>query len=174
MQPVAAAYRLTASDTPTTVATTLAGAITGASASGAVLTLPTSLNAAATVVADTTALREMRRQEQGVRVSIWAPTPAVRDALASACDLAMASLTDAHGNITEFIPLQLGDSVRVRYRSTFTDDKPGKAHVWRRDICYLTEYPTTVAQAFPLMLFGGGKLTVGANPAVQYGDPQPV
>ena len=166
--PRAYAVRLGANDTPSTVAAALAAKISGSSAVGAVLTIPTAFVIQATVAADTTAMREVRRQEQGVRVSVWTPTPDARDALAGAVDLALANMLDSNGEPSEFLALPDGSAVRVRYRRNFTDDKPGKDHLWTRQLCYTAEYGTTAVQAFPLMLFGGGLL----NPA-QYGTIPP-
>ena len=172
--PNAYAYRLTAPDTPATVAAALAALVPGATAVGAILTIPTSFPVQVAIGADSNGLQEVRRQEQGVRVSIWAPTPAVRDTLASAADLAFAALTDANGNRTEFAILPAGDTARIRYRSSFSDDKPGKAHVWRRDLCYTAEYGTTVLQAFPQCLFFGGTINKSLGGAATFGaTPHP-
>ena len=148
------AFRLSAADTPSSVAAGLAALISGASASGAILTLPTDIGTRAAVAMDTTAMRETRRQEQGIRVSIWAPTPAVRDALSAAADLALANMLDAYGNPTEFMPLSDGTRARVQYRGVFVNDKPSIDIVWRRDMRYSVEYATTAVEVQPLMLFG--------------------
>lgn len=157
-------YRLLSTDTPITVAAALAGQVAGTSTAGAVLTLPTNTTVTARVVADTNALREVRRQEQGVRVSIWAPTPWARDAVAGLVDQTFAGMVNVNGETTEFLTLANGETARVRYRSTFTDDKPSKDHEWRLDMCFTIEYATTVAQAQPLMLLGGIGLAVARGP----------
>lgn len=150
--PIAYAYRLAASDTPSTVAAGFAALIPGASASGAVLTCPGP--AQALVVADQPALMEVRRQVQGVAVTCWCPTPDARDAVGRAVDGGLAGLMDGNGNPTEFFALADGTAGRLRYVGSVTDDAPAQANLWRRDLRYSVEYPTTLAQAQPEMLFG--------------------
>ena len=158
------AYRLTASDTPATVAAAIAAMIPGASATGAVLTIsPAGATAiSATVVADSTALRNVRQQVQRFRVSCWAPNALARDVLAGLADTAFAGMTAENGEVTEFITLPSGETARVMYANTAPNDVPGKSRVWRRDVCFAVEYETTVAQAQPGMLFGTPNITANA------------
>ena len=74
-------YSVPATADPATLAAALAAAVPGATASGAVLTMPAS-GFVVRVGGPITEEREVRRQLQGVRVILWCPTPAVRDAAA--------------------------------------------------------------------------------------------
>lgn len=176
------AYRLTGGDTPPNVAAGLAAMITGASAVGAVLTLPTAYTVNAVVAADTVALREVRRQVQGFRVSCWCPTPAVRDTVAGLADQAFAAMADGFGNPSEFMTLPAGDTARVQYASTITIDRTATDRLWRRDIRLSAEYGTTVAQTQPLAVFaslgigialGGHTLAQGADATATAGPTTP-
>ena len=176
------AYRVLGGDTPSTVASALAAMIAGASAVGAVLTLPTPYTVNAIVAADTTALRELRRQVQGFRVSCWCSTPIIRDTVAALADQAFAALVDSRGNPTEFITLPAGDTARVQYASTITVDRTATDRLWRRDIRLSVEYGTTVAQTQPLAVFaslgigialGGHALAAGADAVVTAGPQTP-
>jgi hypothetical protein len=168
--PQAYAYRLVSTDTLATAASGLAAAIPGAASSGAVVTLPTSaVNAAAMVVSDQTASIELRRQQQGFRISCFCPSPLARDAVAGAVDAAFALLLDDAGHPTQFITTADGTKARVQYRATYVNDAAGKERVWRRDLCYTVEYPTILSQLQPSVMFanadilaGGGLLRVGA------------
>lgn len=143
------AYRCTASDTPASIAATLAASIAGASASGAALTVAGD-GILARVVCDQAASMEIRRQEQGFRVSCWAPTPQAREIIAGAIDAALAD--------TPWLALADGSLGRLVYRTTETNDLPGKDRLWRRDLCYTIEYPTLLSETQPVMLFPGATL----------------
>lgn len=145
-----ALYRLKATDTPSTVAAVLAGLMggQGATVSGATVTFPTA--AAGKIVArtaqDAISMLEVRRQEQSFRITVWAPTPAIRDLIGSAVDnlLAIArSVSFPDGTASSIITA----------RGTSVDDVPEKASLWRRDFRYAIEYPTVQTQVFTPVLF---------------------
>jgi hypothetical protein len=150
-----------AGDTLSAIAARLAGKITGASAAGAAITMPSRLNLAAATTTPQAVATEVRRQDQGFRVSCWCPNPAQRDTTAGLIDNAIAAMRDANGNFTRFMPIRTGETGWTRYLRTYVDDKPTKAGVWRRDLLYQIEYGTTLIESNPLMLFGGGTLSAG-------------
>ena len=148
------AVRFGATDTLTTAATALAAKVAGATSSGPVITMPSgTANLTAMAVCDQAARLEVRRQQQGFRVSTYCPSPAARDAIGAAVDLAIAGLVDANGNPTTFLTLADGTKARMAYRTTFSSDMPGKIHMWRRDLCYTAEFGTTINQSQPEVLF---------------------
>lgn len=149
------AYRLLPGDGPTQVAVGLQQLIGGStSAVNGVLTLMTNLPVQGRVVNDQSAFLETRRQDQGFRVSIWSANNLARDAVASAIDNALAYLTDANGNATMNIVLASDNSAGwLRYRSTADFDNAEKVGLYRRDLCYLIEFPTSLVQAFSEVLF---------------------
>ena len=96
--PLAAyAYIIQAGDTLATVAAALAAKVSGATAAGAVITMPNALHLSVGTMTPQTVMTTTRQQEQGFRVSVWAPTPQVRDALAGAIDNAIAGLVGPTG-----------------------------------------------------------------------------
>jgi hypothetical protein len=155
------AYRPVAGDTPASVAAAFAALIPRAGAAGAVLTLSGTLPVTALVVADQTATLEVRRQQQQIRVSVWCPDPHSRDTVASLADGEFAGMLDVQGGPTEFLALPDGTAARVRYQRSYTDDKPSRDTVWRRDLCYVAEYPTILTAVQPAMLFG--QMTINAG-----------
>jgi hypothetical protein len=160
------AYRLVDGDGPTEVAIALQRMIGGStSAINGVLTLLTNLPVQARIVCDQSAFLETRRQDQGFRVSIWSANNVARDAVASEIDNALAYLLDASGNPTMNLVIPADNSAAwLRYRSTYNLDGAEKAGLYRRDLCYLVEYPTTLVQAFPEVLFAVEVVTINANP----------
>lgn len=161
-------YRLTTTDTALTVAAAFASSIPGATASGAVLTLPGSGNAYALVVADSFAIMELRRQEQRFRVTIWAPDPVSRDVLAGLIDPifpASRSLLFPDGSV----------SGPINYHGSSSDDQTEKAGLYRRDLMLSVEYATVQRQVQPCMLFGIGTITVpNAGVIATFGTEEPV
>jgi hypothetical protein len=121
------AYRVTAYDTPETVAEKLASQIPGATLSGASVTVPSSIELRAAVVADQPEFLETRRQEQQITVTGWCPTPAIRDAVMSAVDAGFANMQDQWGRQTDQFSLPDGSNGILRYVSSMTNDTPQKA-----------------------------------------------
>jgi len=156
ISPAAYAYRLTASDTPDSVAEELASQIPNATFSGSSVTVPSSLNLQAVVAADQPEFLETRRQEQQITVIGWCPTPAIRDAVMSAVDAGFANMQDQWGRQTQQFGLPDGSDGFLRYVSSMTDDRAQKAKLWRRDLRYRVEYPTTLIELHPIALFVGG------------------
>jgi hypothetical protein len=168
------AYVVQASDTLASVAAALAAKITGATVSGAVITLPSALNLRAGSFALQPALTEVRRQLQGFRVSAWCPTPAARDAVCKLIDTGLAGLRDSYGNLTRFLPLPDGSTAWIKYQHTGSNDYPARDRVWRRDICYGLEYPSTILEQDPTMLFGGGQITItNSEQVIDFGAASP-
>jgi len=142
-------YRTQTSDTPETVAAQLAAFVRTnriVNLAGAGLTFPGARQITARVVADVPVLEELRRQEQGFRITCWCPTPATRDAAASAIDSYLAGV--------QFISLADGTEGRLHYRNTLVFDQSQDALLYRRDLIYDVEYATTLAALQPSMLFG--------------------
>jgi hypothetical protein len=143
-------------DTPDLVAANLATSVRIdwiVNLSGATLAIPGATSVVARVVAETSTMQEVRRQEQSFRITCWCPTPATRDASASAIDLLLAGF--------QFIILADGSQGRIQYHGTFVFDQSQDALLYRRDLLYDVEYPTTITVLQPAMLFGD--LVLNAN-----------
>lgn len=87
----------------------------------------------------------MRRQEQGFRITAWCSAPGIRDATCTLIDAALAGIP--------FLALPDGSAGRLRYRGTATMDQSQDAALYRRDLIYTVEYPTTLTDLLPAMLF---------------------
>lgn len=134
-------YAVQASDTPTSIATALATLINadvaGTSNTGPVITLPAGARiAAARVGTIGTQYRELRRQERGFQVTVWANCHSSRNAVAKVIDVAIAQ--------TQFLTLVDGYSGRLRYRSSPMSDDLEKSRIYRRDFMMTVEFATTV------------------------------
>lgn len=143
------AHRTQAGDTPATVATALGGLLSTVGRvwiEGPIVTMPDVGTVLARVVADGTMLREVRRQEQTLRVSLWCPDPTQRDAVASVVDAALA--------VRPFMMLSDGSLARLRYAGTTVIDTAENARLFRRELLYVVEYGTTLGRSLPAMLFG--------------------
>ena len=147
------AYSIMAPDAPADVATALAALTPGASAAGPVLTMPTS-DFVVRIGAGIAEEREVRRQQQGFRVILWCPTPALRDATATVVDGALAVFDQ------EFLRLPDGTGGLLRYQGTLPDDVPSKADLWKRTLEYTVEYPTIQRRASPPILFPSASVTL--------------
>ncbi len=143
-----ATYLVKAGDTLTLVAAGIAAQIAGATSSGPVATMPSSLVDCFIGQPQTAALLT-RQQQQAFRISCWCPSPAARDALCAVVDQAMATIEMAGRFSTPD-----GSNCRLMYVGTYPDDKPAKDRVWRRDFRYTVEYPTTQIAVQPQMTAG--------------------
>ncbi len=145
-----------ASALPEDVASALAAIVPGASASGAVLTVPAAADFEVRVGAPITLAREVRRQSQIFRITLWCPTPELRDAAATVIDGALADYDGL------FIPLRDGTSGLVAYHGTFPDDTGQKSGIYRRDLRYSVEYATMQTRAVSPILFPRASVTLAA------------
>lgn len=133
-------YATQSTDTLTSIATALAALIPGASSTGAVVTIPNGKPiAAARIGTIGTRISELRRQERVFMATVWAPTPALRDAAVNAIDPVLAD--------TKFLILADTSAARLIYRSSFITDALQKAKLYRRDLNYAVEYATTLIEA---------------------------
>lgn len=143
------AYRTVGGDTPQSVAANLATMIRGrqiVQLSGTTLTVPGGSSVSVRVVRDAPGLREIRRQAHDIRVSLWCPTPVLRDSVGAVVDTALAGLT-----FIDFPDTSVG---HITYKSTSVFDQSQSASLYRRDLIYSIEYPTVISTALPAMLFG--------------------
>lgn len=134
-------YAIQATDTLTTITTALAALVnvdTPATSSGAVVTIPAAYKIVARVGTTGTSIRELRRQERVFQISVWAPTPVLRDAVIQPLDVALTTLN--------FITLADTSAARITYKSSPINDNLQKDRLYRRDLFYTVEYATTQTQ----------------------------
>lgn len=150
------AYGVQATDTLATAAaglTALIAARRTATSSGAAITIPNSHSITARIGVVGSAAAEVRRMQQGIRVSVWTASAYARDALSSAVDKGLAGLLDpVSGLPTQRFLLSDGSTAYMTYRATYINDMPTKDRVWRRDLCYMIEYAEFAYTAAPQLI----------------------
>ncbi len=113
---------------------------------GATITVPGAAEVIARVAQAGATLCEWARQEMDFGVSIWSPSPAMRDLVGDVSIQALAPVA--------FLNLADGTSARLRFRSAENIDDDQTASVYRRNLVYAAEYATTIQTAATRMLFG--------------------
>jgi hypothetical protein len=151
-------YAVQGNDSPATVASNIAVLLRAAGwvvdYAGATVGVPGAETFTARVVSGAGSLQEIKRQQQDFKISLWCPDPASRDAVAPVIDEALADL--------KFIPLADGSYARLVFAGSMAEDNAADATLYRRDLTYGAEYPTTLAQMTPAMLFGLTTVTANA------------
>ncbi len=151
-------YAVQSSDTPPTVASNLAAMIRAegwiVDYAATTVTVPGATSFTARVVNGAGSLQEIKRQSQDFKISLWCPDPGSRDAAVPLIDRVLATQT--------FIALADGSSARIKFNASETRDLDEDASLYRRDLIYSVEYPTTLQQMAPAMLFGTAGLTADA------------
>lgn len=141
-------HRTRPGDTPALVAAILAASVRQvrpAQLAGSSVTVPGIGRLLARTVADSPATRELRRQEATFRITAWCPTPELRDQASAFIDAAFA------GRRTLDVA---GEPCRLRYIGTSSSDEGQSSNLYRRDLLWQVEYPTTVRAQLPTQLFG--------------------
>lgn len=143
VQGIAYIYDVQANDTLNSVAAGLATVLQvdypTTSAAGAVVTLPNSANLQAVRIgASGTVVKELRRQEKGFQVTVWAHTPTARDAVGSFID-------EAFG-----LPVQVAapdqTNIKIEYRGSSITDEHQKTVIYRHDFMLTVEYATATSE----------------------------
>lgn len=127
-----------ATDTLASIATALAALVAvdqPATSAGPVVTIPGAKAISPRVGGAGTSLRELRRQERYVQITVWANCFDAREPLADALDAALSG--------TFHVALPDGMSAVLRYKANRQDDSGQKESVYRRDLIYAVEYSTT-------------------------------
>jgi hypothetical protein len=148
-------YAVQTSDSPATVASNLAALLREAgwlvAYTGTTLSVPAAEMFAARVVQGAGALQEIKRQDQDFSITLWCPDPVSRDASGALVDQVLAA--------PQFIALADGSSARLIYASSEVQDGNEDATLYKRIFRYRADYPTTLAQVTPAMLFGSAGFT---------------
>lgn len=148
------AHKVVAGDTLASIAADFATAVPGASAAGAQITIPLPRVFARTSGVITSAT-EVRRQAQSVRVTVWAPSPGVRDAIGGAIDTGIAGWKDANGNFSPRIPLGPYATGVIGFEGMAEIDQTARDRVWRRDLNYGVTYSATAVEETVRLLAAG-------------------
>ena len=134
VQPTDTLYTIAAA-----LATLIAQKVPGTVSIRSVIHFPGSANIMAARIGVTgAAAKEVRRQDKLWQITIWAPTPQQRTALAKVIDPVLAQ--------TFFLNLPDLSMGRLIYKSTVETDSNEKQLLYRRDLFYLVEYPTIIVE----------------------------
>lgn len=128
-------YAAKAGDTVNTVAAALAALIPGASVSGYIITINGLFDLETAVSVPVTVQQEISRQCQVFMVTIWTPTPALRDATTKALDLSFKQQPR--------ITMPDNTWARLLYHGTTEQDTLQKQRIYRRNLLYEIEYALT-------------------------------
>jgi hypothetical protein len=146
-------YGVQANDTLDAIATNLASLIAvkfpGTQAAGNIIAVAGNPGILQARIASTAQVAtEQSLQEKTYWITCWCPTPAMRDILAPAIDVALKQL--------DFIVVGTEQSrARIRYARSNTSDEGQKVQIYRRDIVYTVEFGTyTIATAFETGVIG--------------------
>ena len=146
---LAVVHRVQAGDSPTLVAATLGAYLRSRRmvlVNGASITIPDARALIGRVVSDQVVQRETRRQQQRFKVSVWCPSPSLRDLVAVTVDQAFSA--------SLWLPLADGTSGYLRTISSAVLDQSQNTNLYRRDLTYSVEYPTVLTTVVPSMIFG--------------------
>jgi hypothetical protein len=133
-------YQVLITDTLDSIAAGIAALIPGASAVGAVVTVPSAFDLVARIATQYTASEELSRQERVFMISVWSPTPEIRYLLGSAIDV----------TFKENYRIVLSDNYfgQVFYDHVEEIDMLEQEIIYRRDLFYNVQYPTTVTNSY--------------------------
>lgn len=143
-------WRISEVSTPGVVAAVLASMVRAdrpATLTESTITFPDAFRVVARAVSDGQGGQELRRQRERFRVTLWCPSPEIRDQVAAFVDLALAGVA--------FLDVG-GWACRVQSVGSSSLDEGAAVRAWRRDLVYRMEYPTVLASNLPSMLFGVG------------------
>jgi len=156
---IAFAYAVQSNDTLATIAANvaalIAGQFPGTQAAGNIITVAGNPGVLQARIASTAQVAtEQSLQEKTYWITCWCPTPAMRDILAPAIDVALKQL--------DFIMVGSEQSrARLRYARSNTSDEGQKVQLYRRDLVYTVEFGTyTIKTAFETGAIG---VTSGAQ-----------
>jgi hypothetical protein len=152
-------YAVQPSDTLTTIATGLAALINvsiSATSSAPVITIPTAKELVARVGTVGTIIRETKRQKRGFQITSWCPTPALRDTIVPPIDQTLCDL--------DFITLPDGSAGRILYERSPVSDQVERQGLYRRDLFYSVEYPTTETESAAQIVTELFNITGGLDP----------
>lgn len=154
-------YQVQPADTLSSIAAGLVAGLAGigiaASASGPSLTVAATDPVDARVGGYGVAAQELKRQDKSFQITLFAPSPELRDALAKIVDPALADLN--------FLLLPDGTQGLVRYERTIVIDSSEKMAEYRRDLFYWVEFPTITTRPAPEVISFGINATGGHVPS---------
>ena len=152
-------YSVQANDTLASIATGLAALInvnTPATSSGQVISIPSAHSLTPRIGVVGNVIQEVARQKRNVMISLWCPSPDLRDNAAKLFDPVLKS--------TNFLSMPDGTKCRLIYASSPITDAIQKEACYRRDLIYSCEYGTTVTTPAPTVTIEQINIDGGLEP----------
>lgn len=152
-------YGVQLGDTLNSIATGLAALInvnTPATSTGAVINIPSAHKLVPRIGVVGQTIKEVSRQTRNVMISMWCPTPDLRDNAAKLFDPILKSIN--------FLSMPDGTKCRLIYFSSPITDAIEKENVYRRDLIYSCEYGTTITTPAPQVVVEKINLKGGNDP----------
>jgi hypothetical protein len=137
-------YGVQQNDTLASIATGLAALInmnTPATSSGPVISIPSAHSVSPRIGVVGNVIQEVARQKRNVMITLWSPSPDLRDNAAKLFDPVLKS--------TLFLAMPDGTKCRLIYVNSPVTDMIEKEACYRRDLIYSCEYGTTVTTPAP-------------------------
>jgi hypothetical protein len=151
-------YTVQPGDTLDMIATGLAALIGApATSNGPVLTVSGATSLVARIGVVSGVIRETKRQKRRVQMTIFAPSPDLRDAASKIIDPALSAI--------DFLSFPDGSAGRLIYALSNVDDGDQKENLWRRTLVYSVEYPTTQTAPTYQVVVERTTITGGTDPA---------
>lgn len=132
-------YAVQAADTLSVIATALATQIAGASSSGAVITLPDTAEFDIRIGSADVVGRILRRQEKDFQITVWAGSPDVRAATATAVDNGLSSFTSLN--------MPDGTPTLLKYKRSVPSDNAQSYLVYRHDMIFCADFSSLQTEA---------------------------
>ena len=147
------AYVVLLGDTLTSITAALLALIQvdlpGATATGPAITVPaTSQILSVQTGAPGTAIRNLRQTERQFQVTVWSPSLGDRDAIATAIERWLATLTTDPERVISFLTMPDGTQARIKYQRANISDDMQKVRVYRHYLYYLVDYSLTATATF--------------------------
>lgn len=154
------AYTVQATDSLASIATALAALIAqqwpGTTSAGTVITLPANAAIGALRTGGTgTGVKVVRNQQRTFQITLWASSPAQRNALQNALDALFAPM--------RFVVMPDGVNARIIYIDSPQQDLGEKARLFRCDVRYAVDFATTVVQDAPQVIVGDLNIITDAS-----------
>lgn len=143
-------YKVLNSDTLNSIASNLASLITGATATGNLVTLVNPHLLFTRVIIAGTGTREVAREKRLVLTTVWAPTPLIRSQIGYAIAVLFAA--------TYRVGLPDGYYGQLVYSGSLEEDLLEKVICYRRKIHFIFEFATT--QAMPEYTIGDNIINI--------------
>jgi hypothetical protein len=131
-------YAVQPTDTTTLIAENLAQRIPGATYSSNIINIPNAYRISTGIGVTGVSARELAREERVFTLTVWAPTPQVREEIGNAISSLFASFSR--------IVMPDGYFSQLKFVGSSEHDELQKTKCYRRDIKFLVEYAITESE----------------------------